>query len=129
VKYLSRREFNRSFGLNIKTIRQARSISRPDLAASLRAAVRTSGTEHEHLRTVAASSAATTRMRENLGLTQEQLAARSRVPVEFVRSLEAAKDVNPDVYSLYCLSYGLGVSFPTFWQRVEEFLPIGKDEE
>ena len=128
VKYLSRREFNRSFGLGVRAIRQAKGMSRLDLAVSLQGSLSTSRSEDEHLRTVAAFSATTTWMREEQGLTQDELAARSRVPLDFVRNLEAAKDANPDGYFLYCLSYGLGVPFSTFWQRVEEFLLLPDDE-
>jgi DNA-binding transcriptional regulator YiaG len=128
VKYLSRREFNRRFGLGIKAIRQAKEMSRLDLAASLHGSLSRPRSEDEHLRTVAAFSAATTCMREEQGLTQDELAARSRVPLDFVRNLEAAKDTNPDGYFLYCLSYGLGVPFSKFRERAEEFLLLPDDE-
>lgn len=39
-------------------------------------------------------------MREEQRLTEEQLAERSQVPVEFVRNLETAQDLNPDSYYL-----------------------------
>jgi transcriptional regulator with XRE-family HTH domain len=129
MKFLSRREFNRHFGLSVKAIRQAKNLSRRDLAASLQATRSTSESEDVFPRTVAAFGAATTRMREDLGLTKEQLAVRSRVPLEFVCNLEAARDTNPDIYLLYCLSFGLGVPLSTFWRRAEEFLSIGEENE
>ena len=129
MKHLSREEFNRRLGLNVKAVRRARRMSRSDLSASLQANISTSENEDEQLRTIAAFSATTTRMREDLGLTQKQLAARSRVSLEFVRNLEAARDPNPDMYLIYCLSYGLDVPFRTFWRRVEEFLLISEDDE
>jgi transcriptional regulator with XRE-family HTH domain len=63
-------------------------------------------------------------MRKEQGLTPEQLAKRSHVPVKFVRNLEAASDLNPDTYFLYCLTLGFGVSFHKFWHRVEALVGI-----
>ncbi len=120
-------EFNRAFGAVVKAIREARGLSQEEVDAGLRA-IKTPEQEDEHLRTVAGISAVVTSMREEQRSTEEQLAERSQVPVEFVRNLETAQDFNPDSYYLYCLAHGLGVPFSKFWQRVENLLLIPEDE-
>jgi transcriptional regulator with XRE-family HTH domain len=124
---MTRDEFNRAFGAVVKAIREARGLSQEEVDAGLRA-IKTPEQEDEHLRTVAGISAVVTSMREEQRLTEEQLAERSQVPVEFVRNLETAQDLNPDSYYLYCLAHGLGVPFSKFWQRVENLLLIPEDE-
>jgi transcriptional regulator with XRE-family HTH domain len=67
-------------------------------------------------------------MRKEQGFTPEQLAKRSHVPVKFVRNLEAASDLNPDAYFLFCLALGFGISFHKFWHRVEALVGIPEAE-
>jgi ribosome-binding protein aMBF1 (putative translation factor) len=129
VTPLTREEFNRNFAAVVRAIREARGVSQKEPAASLRAnATPTTQREDEYLRSIAAISAVTTCMREERGLTIEQLAKRSHIPVEFVRNLEAKEDLKPDAYFLHCMTCGLGVSFSQFWRRVEGLLAIPENE-
>jgi hypothetical protein len=45
-----------------------------------------------------------------------------------VRNLEAASDLNPDAYFLFCLALGFGISFHNFWHRVETLVGIPEAE-
>jgi transcriptional regulator with XRE-family HTH domain len=75
-------------------------------------------------RSVAAYATLSIILRNEQGLTQEELAKRSQVPLEFVCDLEAGKDPNPDFYFLYCLSIGFDLSFTEFAHRAEELSDV-----
>jgi transcriptional regulator with XRE-family HTH domain len=126
VKWIARREFNRGVGAVLKTLREVRGISQEELGEALRQNVsnKTPEQQDEQLRTVAAICTVVSGMRKEQGLTPEQLAKRSHVPVKFVRNLEAANDLNPDAYFLFCLALGFGISFHKFWHRVEALVGI-----
>ena len=126
MKWIARKEFNRGIGVVLKTLREARGISQEDLGEALRrnASNKTPKQQDEQLRTVAAICTVVSNMRKEQGFTPEQLAKRSHVPVKFVRNLEAANDLNPDAYFLFCLALGLGISFHKFWHRVEALVGI-----
>ena len=121
MKWITRKEFNRGVGAVLKALREARGISQEELGEALRqnASNKTPEQEDEQLRTIAAICAVVSNMRREQGLTPAQLAKRSHVPVKFVRNLEAGNDLNPDLYFLFCLTLGFGVSFHKFWHRVE----------
>lgn len=126
---LTRDEFNQAFGAALKQAREVRGLSQEEAAAALsKNSIKTPQEEDEYLRTIAALCTVATSMREEQGWTPEQLAERSQIPVEFLRNLEAAKDFNPDPYFLYCLSWGLGITYSEFWRRAEELLLIPDDE-
>ena len=130
MKWIARKEFNRGVGAVLKTLREARGISQEDLGAALTqsASNKTPEQEDKQLRTVAAICTVVSNMRKEQGLTPEQLAKRSHVPVKFVRNLEAANDLNPDAYFLFCLALGFGISFHKFWHRVEALVGIPEAE-
>jgi transcriptional regulator with XRE-family HTH domain len=130
VKWIARNEFNRGVGAVLKVLREARGISQEELGEALtqKASNKTPEQEDEQLRTVAAICTVVSNMRKEEGLTPEQLAKRSHVPVKFVRNLEAAKDLNPDAYFLFCLALGFGISFHNFWRRVEALAGIPEAE-
>jgi transcriptional regulator with XRE-family HTH domain len=67
-------------------------------------------------------------IRRQKGLTRKQVAERGSLSVEFVRDLEAGKIFNPEVYQVYCLSYGLGLPFSKFEKRVDRLSRIELDE-
>jgi len=130
VKWITRREFNRGVGAVLKTLREARGVSQEELGEALRqnASNNTPEQEDEQLRTVAAICTVVSNMRKERKMTPEQLAKRSHVPVKFVRNLEAANDLNPDAYFLFCLALGFGISFHKFWHRVEALVGIPEAE-
>jgi transcriptional regulator with XRE-family HTH domain len=130
VKWIARKEFNRGVGAVLKTLREARGISQEDLGEALRqnASNKTPEQQDEQLRTVAAICTVVSNMRKEQGFTPEQLAKRSHVPVKFVRNLEAANDLNPDAYFLFCVAQGLDISFHKFWHRVEALVGIPEAE-
>ena len=130
MKWIARKEFNRGVGAVLKVLREARGISQEELGEALtqKASNKTPEQEDEQLRTVAAICTVVSNMRKEQGLTPEQLAKRSHVPVKFVRNLEAAKDLNPDAYFLFCLAMGFGISFHNFWRRVEALAGIPEAE-
>ena len=130
MKWIARKEFNRGVGAVVKTLREARGISQEELGDALtqNASNKTPKQEDEQLRTVAAICTVVSNLRKEQGLTPEQLAKRSNVPVKFVRNLEAASDLNPDAYFLFCLTLGFGISFHKFWHRVEALVGIPEAE-
>jgi transcriptional regulator with XRE-family HTH domain len=130
MKSITRKEFNRGVGAVLKALREGRGISQEELGEALRqnASDKTPEQEDEQLRTIAAICTVVSNMRKEQGLTPEQLAKRSHVPVKFVRNLEAGKDLNPDSYFLFCLPLGFGVSFHKFWHRVEALVSIPEAE-
>jgi transcriptional regulator with XRE-family HTH domain len=130
MKSITRKEFNQGVGAVLKALREARGISQEELGEALRqnASNKTPEQEDEQLRTIAAICTVVSNMRKEQGLTPEQLAKRSHVPVKFVRNLEAANDLNPDAYFLFCLTLGFGVTFHKFWHRVEALVGIPEAE-
>ena len=130
MKWITRREFNQGIGAVLKTLREARGISQEELGDALtqNASNKTPKQEDEQLRTVAAICTVVSNLRKEQGLTPEQLAKRSHVPVKFVRNLEAANDLNPDAYFLFCVALGLGISFHKFWHRVEALVGMPEAE-
>ena len=130
MKWITRREFNRGVGDVLRALREARGVSQEDLDEALRqsASHKTPEQEDKQLRTIAAICTVVSNMRKEQGLTLEQLAKRSHVPVKFVRNLEAASDLNPDAYFLFCLTLGFGISFHKFWHRVEALVDTPEAE-
>ena len=130
MKWIARKEFNRGMGAVLKALREARGISQEELGEALRQSASNKTPEQEDVqrRTVAAICTVVSNMRKEQGFTPEQLAKRSHVPVKFVRNLEAANDLNPDAYFLFCLALGFGISFHKFWLRVEALVGIPEAE-
>jgi transcriptional regulator with XRE-family HTH domain len=117
---LSREEFNRRFAQRIGELRQARGLSRAEMAEGLKQALenRTPADVEMALRRIAALAAVITSQREKRRWTYDQLAERSGVPVQFIRDLEELKDFNPDTYFLYRVGNGLGFDFPALLRKV-----------
>ena len=120
---ISRQEFNEAVGAALSALRVERGFSQAEVAEGINAIPEVDRQERG-TRAVAAYAALSIILRNEQGLTQEELANRSRVPLEFVRDLEAGKDPNPDFYFLYCLSIGFDLSFTDFAHRAEKLSEI-----
>ena len=120
---ISREEFNQAMGAALSALRVERGFSQAEVAEGINAIPEVERQERG-TRAVAAYAALSIILRNEQGLTQEELAKRSQVPREFVRDLEAGKDPNPDFYFLYCLSIGFDLSFTEFAHRAEELSDI-----
>ena len=116
---ISRGEFNQAIGTALSALRVERGFSRAEVAEGINAIPEVDRQERR-TRAVAAYAALSIILRNEQGLTQEGLAKRSQVPVEFVCNLEAGNDPNPDFYLLYCLSIGFDLSFAEFAHRAED---------
>ena len=123
---ISREEFNQAIGAALSALRVERGFSQAEVAEGINAIPGVDRQERS-TRAVAACAALSIILRNEQGLTQEDLAKRSQVPLEFVRDLEAGKDPNPDFYFLYCLSVGFDLSFTEFARRAEELSDIPDD--
>ena len=120
---ISREEFNQAIGAALSALRVERGFSQSEVAEGINAIPELERQERG-TRAVAAHAALSIILRNEQGLTQEELAKRSQVSLEFVRDLEAGKDPNPDFYFLYCLSIGFNLSFAEFARRAEELSDI-----
>ena len=120
---ISREEFNQAIGAALSALRVERGCSQAEVAEGINAIPEVDRQERS-IRAVAAYAALSIILQNEHGVTQEELAKRSQVPVEFVRDLEAGKDPNPDFYFLYCLSIGFNLSFAEFAHRAEELSDI-----
>lgn len=123
---ISRDEFNQAIGAALSALRVERGLSQAEVADCINTIPEVDRQERG-TRVVSAYAALSILLRNELGLTQEQLAKRSQVPPTFVCELEAGKDHNPDVYYLYCLSVGFDLPFPEFLHRAEELSAISDD--
>jgi transcriptional regulator with XRE-family HTH domain len=113
---LTRDEFNKRFGQAIKSAREAQGLSRAELAERMR--------QHpvdpeRYLRRLAALCTLAFHIRKQKKLTHKQVAERGKIPISFVRDLEACKIHNPDSYLVYCLTFGLGIPYARFEKRVD----------
>ena len=103
-------------GQAIKAAREAQGLSRAELAKRMR--------EHPvdpewYLRRLAALCTLAFHIRKQKKLTHQQVAKRGKIPIRFVRDMEACKIHNPDSYLVYCLTFGLGVPYARFEKRVD----------
>ena len=122
---LTRDEFNKGVGQAIKAVREAQGLSRAELAERMR--------EHPvdpewYLRRLAALCTLAYHIRKQKKLTHQQVAKRGKIPIRFVRDLEACKIHNPDSYLVYCLSFGLGIPYARFEKRVDQLAQTPLDE-
>ena len=122
---LTRDEFNKGFGQAIKAAREAQGLSRAELAERIR--------QHpvdpeRYLRRLAALCTLAYLIRKQKMLTHRQVAERGKIPIGFVRDLEACKIHNPDSYLVYCLSFGLGIPYARFEKRVDRLAKTPLDE-
>ena len=65
---------------------------------------------------------------ETKKLTHKQVAERGKIPIRFVRDLEACKVHNPDSYLVYCLTFGLGIPYSRFEKRLDRVAETPLDE-
>jgi transcriptional regulator with XRE-family HTH domain len=122
----SREEFNQAIGEALAALRIERGFSQAEVAEGINAIPETDRQERS-TRAVAAYAALSIILRNEQGLTREELARRSEVPLEFVCDLESGRDANPDFYFLYRLSVGFDLPFTEFAQRAEELSDIPDD--
>ena len=112
---LTREEFLRGLGEALRAARERRGLSRDELAQRLS---QNPVDPEAYLRRLAALCTLAQTIREQKGLTHKQVAERAKLPVLFVRDLEACKIHEPDAYNIYCLSFGLGIPYPKFEARI-----------
>ena len=122
---LTRDEFNKGFGQAIKAAREAQGLSRAELAERIR--------QHpvdpeRYLRRLAALCTLAFHIRRQKKLTHQQVAERGKIPIGFVRDLEACKIHNPDSYLVYCLAFGLGIPYSKLEKRVDRLAKTPMDE-
>src|SRR5580698_8878208 len=122
---LTRDEFNKGVGQAIKAVREAQGLSRAELAERMR--------QHPvdpewYLRRLAALCTLAFHIRKQKKLTHKQVAERGKIPIGFVRDLEACKIHNPNSYLVYCLSFGLGIPYSKFEKRVDRLAKDTWDE-
>lgn len=122
---LTREEFYKRLGQALRNAREMRGLSRAQLAEQLK---QIPIDPERHLRQVAALSVIAGHIRRQKGLSRKQVAERAKLPVEFVRDMEAGKIWNPETYSIYCLAYGLRTTYPTFEKRVDALSRTELDE-
>ena len=122
---LTREEFYKRLGQALRNLREERGLSRKQLAEQLN---QMSVDPERHLRHIAALSIIAGHIRRQKGLSRKQVAERGNLPLEFVRDMEAGKVWNPEVYSIYCLAYGLRTAYRTFEKKVDVLSRTELDE-
>jgi transcriptional regulator with XRE-family HTH domain len=122
---LTRAEFYKRLGGALRHARLERGLSQREPAERLN---QVPIDKEQCLRRIAALSVMAENIRRRKRLTREQVATRGKLPVEFVSHLEAGKIFNPEAYSVYCLSYGLGLSFSEFEKKVDRLSRTELDE-
>jgi transcriptional regulator with XRE-family HTH domain len=122
---LTRDDFYKGLGHALSRARLKRGLSQAEVAEGLN---QVPIDPERCLRRIAALSVMAGSIRRQKGLTRRQVAERGSLSVEFVRDLEAGKIFNPEVYLVYCLSYGLGLPFSIFEKKVDRLSRIELDE-
>jgi transcriptional regulator with XRE-family HTH domain len=122
---LTRNQFNKGFGQAIKAAREAQGLSRAELAERIR--------QHpvdpeRYLRRLAALCTLAFHIRKQKKLTHNQVAERGKIPIGFVRDLEACKIHNPDSYLIHCLTFGLNIPYSRFEKRVDRLAKTPLEE-
>ena len=120
----TRNEFNKGVGQAIKAVREAQGLSRAELAERMSHPV----DREWYLRRLAALCTLAFLIRKQKKLTYRQVAERGKIPIGFVRDLEACKIHNPDSYLVYCLTFGLGIPYSRFEKRVGRVAETPLDE-
>lgn len=122
---LTKEQFHKSIGQAIQALREKQGLSRAQLAKRINE--RPIDPEW-YLRRIAALGIIANHIRKQKKLTVQQVAVRGKVPVQFVRDLEASKIPNPESYLIYCLTFGLGISYAKFEERVTRLAKTPLDE-
>ena len=122
---LTREDFYKRLGHALSQARLKRGLSQAEVAEGLN---QVPIDPERCLRRIAALSVMAGSIRRQKGLTRKQVAERGKLSVEFVRDMEAGKILNPEVYLVYCLSYGLGLPFSKFEKKVDRLSRIELDE-
>lgn len=123
---LTRKEFYRGFGQALRAAREKQGMSRAELAERM---TQNPVDPEKHLRQLAALCTLAQTIRKQNGLTHEQVAERAKLPAQFVRDLEACKNHNPDGYSVYCLSFGLGITYRKFVAKMDSLARTPLDDQ
>jgi len=122
---LTREDFYKRLGHALSQARLKRGLSQAEVAEGLN---HVPIDPERCLRRIAALSVMAGSIRRQKGLSRKQVAERGNLSVEFVRDLETGKIFNPEVYQVYCLSYGLGLPFSKFEKKVDRLSRIELDE-
>jgi transcriptional regulator with XRE-family HTH domain len=122
---LTKEEFYERLGHALEQTRLERGLSQAEVAERLNGPP----IDLERvLRRIAALSVTAQSIRRRKGLTRKEVAERGNLPIEFVGDIEAGNILSPEVYPVYCLSYGLGLSFSKFEGKVDRLSRIELDE-
>jgi len=124
---LSRQEFNRAIGDTLRAVRVDRSLSQEEAAERINAIPEAERRKRD-IHIVAVYGTLSVALREELGLTQKQLAKRSEVPLALLRDFEAGEDPNLELYFLYCLIAGFELSLSDFMRRAKELSEMLADQ-
>ena len=122
---MTRDEFNKAFGQAVKAAREAQGLSQAQLAERIR---QHPADPEWYLRRLAGLCTLAFHIRKQKKLTYRQVAERGKIPIGFVRDLEACKIHNPDSYLVYCLTFGLGIPYSRFEKRVDRLAKTPLDE-
>ncbi len=122
---LSRDQFNKALGKALQAAREARGLTRAELAKNLKERPLDPET---YLRQLAALGVMAEYIRRRTRLTQEEVARRGRIPVSFVRELETSHIPNPDSYLIYCLTCGLDIPYSELQKKVDRLAQTPLDE-
>ncbi|KAA6457544.1 hypothetical protein DYQ86_22200 [Acidobacteria bacterium AB60] len=125
MPFLTREEFYKLLGQALRNAREERGLSREQLAEQLK---QMPIDPERHLRHIAALSIIAGHIRRKKRLTLKQVAERANLPVAFVRDMEAGKIWNPETYSVYCLAYGLRITYRTFEKKADVLSRTELDE-
>jgi transcriptional regulator with XRE-family HTH domain len=123
---LTREEFLRKLGEALRAARERRGLSRDELAERLS---RNPVDPEDYLRRLAGLCTLAQTIRMQKGLTHKQVAERAKLPVRFVRDLEACKIHEPNAYNIYCLSFGLGIPYSKFEARIGRLARTPLDDQ
>jgi len=124
---LTRQEFNQAIGDALRAVRVDRGLSQEEAAERINAIPEAERRKRD-IHIVAVYGTLSVALRQELGLTQKQLAKRSGVPLALLRDFEAGEVLSPELYFLYCLSVGFDLSLSDFMRRAKELSEMLADE-
>ena len=117
---LRQRAFYKLFGQRLRELREARGISREELATTVTLLSRDPERERNSEERIRCIGAAARQLRIEKALTQSEVAGRGKLPLPFVEAIEANELRDVEIYAIYQLSVGLGVSLGDFYVLVEK---------
>ncbi len=125
MRLLSKKEFYQRIGQALRVAREKRGLSHAQAAELVN---RDPIDKEQCLRFLAALGLMAGHIRQQKKLTRKQVAERGNLSVQFVREMEDGKILHPESYSIYCLSYGLRMSYSVFIAKVERLSRTPLDE-